>query len=128
MTTAFRARAVALLAPAVVALVGCGQQAPKSEPAAVAEKKGEKAKKEDDHSDWWCAEQGIPEEECSMCSSKVAKAFKDKGDWCQEHDRAKSQCFVCDPSLKEKFAAKYRAKYGQEPPEPEAEKDGKGGS
>ena len=59
-----------------------------------------------------------------MCSSKVAKAAKASGDWCKDHDRAKSQCFVCDPSLKEKYAAKY----GQEPPEPDAEEDGKGGS
>jgi hypothetical protein len=43
---------------------------------------------------WWCSEHGIPEEECSLCSSDAAKKFKDKGDWCQDHDRAKSQCFV----------------------------------
>jgi hypothetical protein len=83
----------------------------KEKTAAVAQ-----AKKVDDHSGWWCDEHGIPEEECSMCSSKVAKEFKAKGDWCEKHDRAKSQCFICDPSLKEKFAAKYRAKYGKEPP------------
>jgi hypothetical protein len=68
------------------------------------------------HSGWWCNEHGIPEGECSMCSSKVAAAFQKKGDWCQEHDRAKSQCFICDPAAKEKYAAKYRAKYGKEPP------------
>ena len=70
------------------------------------------------HDGWWCAEHGIPEEECSMClpAKTVQKEFKDKGDWCNEHDRAKSQCFKCDPSLKEKFAAKYRAKFGTEPP------------
>ena len=79
--------------------------------------------KKDDHSHWWCAEHGIPEDECSMCSAKVAKAFKEKGDWCEKHDRAKSQCFLCDPSLKEKYAAKYRAKYGKEPPPIEEEEE-----
>jgi hypothetical protein len=38
---------------------------------------------------------------------------------CKENDRAKSQCFICDPSLQEKYAALYRAKYGKEPPPPE---------
>jgi hypothetical protein len=83
-----------------------------------------KAKK-DDHSDWWCAEHGVPEDECSMCSPKVAKAFKEKGDWCEKHDRARSQCFICDPSLKEKYAARYRAKYGKEPPPTEDEEEKK---
>jgi hypothetical protein len=69
------------------------------------------------HGDWWCTEHGIPEEMCSMCSAKYAQQCKDKGDWCEEHNRAKSQCFKCDTSLKEKFAAMYRAKYpGKEPP------------
>ena len=76
-----------------------------------------------DHSGWWCAEHGIPEGVCSQCSAKVAADFQKKGDWCADHDRAKSQCFVCDPSLKEKFAAQYRAKEGKEPPEMEEEKD-----
>jgi hypothetical protein len=60
----------------------------------------------------------VKEAECSMCNPTVAKAFHDKGDWCKDHNRAKSQCFICDPSLREKFAADYRAKYGKEPPEP----------
>jgi hypothetical protein len=75
-------------------------------------------KKDHDHGGWWCDEHGVPEDECSMCSAKVAAEMKKHGDWCKEHDRAKSQCFVCDPSLKEKYAARYRAKYGKEPPEP----------
>lgn len=83
------------------------------------------AKKGDDHSGWWCDEHGVPEGECSVCSAKVAKAAKAKGDWCEKHDRAKSICFVCDPSLKEKFAARYRAKYGKEPPAVEDEPAGK---
>lgn len=101
-------------------VTGCGQggqvEATKNEkPAEVAEKSK--------HEGWWCAEHGIPEEECSMClpAKTVQKEFKEKGDWCQEHDRAKSQCFKCDPSLKEKFAAKYRAKFGEEPPPIEEE-------
>jgi hypothetical protein len=77
------------------------------------------------HDSWWCAEHGMPEEECSQCSDKVAKECKAKGDWCEKHDRAKSQCFICDPSLKEKYAAKYRARYGKEPPPIEEEKDEK---
>lgn len=79
-------------------------------------------KKDDDskHSGWWCDEHGVPEAECSMCSAKVAKVFQGKADWCKEHERAKSQCFICDSKLKEKYVAQYRAKYGKEPPPPEA--------
>jgi hypothetical protein len=69
-----------------------------------------------DHSGWWCAEHGVPEEECSMCSEKVAKEFKTNGDWCDKHDRALSQCFICKPERRQFYAAKYRAKYGKEPP------------
>jgi hypothetical protein len=83
------------------------------------------------HDKWWCDEHGIPEADCSMClpAAEVKKRFKDKGDWCKEHKRAKSQCFICDPKLKEEFAAKYRAKYGEEPPpiEEEEEEKKKGG-
>jgi len=118
MKTTFRAWAGCLLIPVVMALTGCGQETPKAEqPKTTTTDKGAvAAKKVDDHSHWWCAEHGIPEEECSMCSSKYAKQCKADGDWCEKHDRAKSNCFICDPSLKEKFAAKYRAKYGKEPP------------
>jgi hypothetical protein len=85
------------------------------------------AKAETTHDSWWCAEHGIPEAECSMCSAKVARECKAKGDWCEKHDRAKSQCFLCDPKLKEKYAAVYRAKYGKEPPPTEDEEKGKDG-
>ncbi len=81
-----------------------------------------------DHSGWWCDEHGVPEAECSMCSGKVAAEFKKKGDWCDLHDRAKSQCFICDPSLAAKYAARYEAKYGKQPPPREddtAQLDGK---
>ena len=107
-----------LLVPVVLVSVGgCSKETPgdgqtgdKATP--VAEKKGQ------DHSGWWCDEHGVPEAECSMCQAKVAAERKKAGDWCDQHDRAKSQCFLCDPSLKEKYAARYRAKYGKEPPEP----------
>ncbi|HJT75840.1 MAG TPA: hypothetical protein VJ739_01425 [Gemmataceae bacterium] len=104
-----------LLAVSLLVLGGCSKDDPKA-----GQTKGTStpvaAKKVDDHSGWWCEEHGIPEAECSMCSAKVAKECKARGDWCEKHDRAKSQCFICDPSLKEKYAAKYRAKYGKEPP------------
>jgi hypothetical protein len=112
-----------------VALIGCGQDAsttqnpkpttPKAKASDVAktDEKSDAPKGEGhDHGGWWCAEHGIPEAECSMCSTKVARRCKAKGDWCHDHDRAKSQCFICDPKLKEKFAAIYRAKEGKEPP------------
>ncbi len=70
----------------------------------------------DDHSQWWCREHAIPEEVCSMCSSRAAAEFREKGDWCEEHNRAESQCFICDPARAEKFAKLYEAKYGEKPP------------
>src|SRR4051794_20593472 len=114
---------LALVAALVIFGLGCGSgdgKQPPSDPTKdpKAAKDGEKTK----HEDWWCDEHGIPEDECSMCSAKVAKECKAKGDWCDKHERAKSQCFICDPSLKEKYAAKYRAKYGTEPPPIEDEK------
>src|SRR5688500_12709204 len=56
---------------------------------------------EHDHSGWWCDPHGIPEDECSMCSDKVAKEAKAKGDWCEKHERAMSQCFFCKPERRE---------------------------
>jgi len=72
----------------------------------------------DDHGGWWCAEHGVPEDECSLCSAYVAEACKANGDWCEEHGRAESQCFLCDPSRADKFAKLYVAKFGEEPPKP----------
>ena len=69
---------------------------------------------------WWCVGHGIPEDECSMCSSKVAAEFKEEGDWCDEHDRAESQCFICNPQLEAKFAARYEVKTGKKPPKPKS--------
>ncbi|HWG46226.1 MAG TPA: hypothetical protein VN688_25925 [Gemmataceae bacterium] len=118
-----------LVVASATVLGGCGQTenknsqskdmgtTPKEKPGQVAANDGNK--KVHDHSGWWCDEHGVPEAECSMCSAKVAAAFKKKGDWCEKHDRAKSQCFICDPSLEAKYAARYEAKYGKKPPIPE---------
>ena len=70
------------------------------------------------HGDWWCAEHGVPEEMCSLCSDVAAAKFKKAGDWCRIHDRAKSQCFKCEPSLYKKYEAMFEAKYGKKPPRP----------
>src|SRR5262245_38293547 len=79
--------------------------------------------KKDDHSGWWCAPHGIPEEICSLClpEAEVKKMFKDKGDWCKIHDRAQSQCFKCNPELYKKFEAMHVAKYGTKPEPPPQE-------
>jgi len=69
-----------------------------------------------DHSHWWCSEHGVPEEQCALCSPKIAAEFKAKKDWCKEHDRPDSQCFICHPEYKLVFIDLYKAKYGKEPP------------
>ena len=71
-----------------------------------------------DHSGWWCNEHGVPEEECALCKTSLIADFKGKGDWCEEHERPDSHCFVCHPENFEKFAARYEAKYGEQPPQP----------
>ena len=70
------------------------------------------------HGGWWCVEHGVPEEECALCQTKLVAEFKEKGDWCDEHDRPDSQCFTCHPENFEKFAARYEAKFGEQPPKP----------
>lgn len=97
---------------------GCGQQT--SEPIAGSTQIAE-SHDDPSHSGWWCVEHGVPEEECSMCSSKAADEFKTKGDWCEEHNRAESQCFICHPELAKKFSKLYEAKVGHAPPKPESE-------
>ena len=119
----------ALFIFATLSAIGCGNSNSVSTPGGVKQvaAKNDRDKtvetKNHDHSAWWCAEHGVPESVCSQCSAKVAADLQKKGDWCADHDRAKSQCFLCDPSLKEKFAAQYRAKEGTEPPAIEEEKD-----
>ncbi|MCR9294620.1 MAG: RND transporter [bacterium] len=73
---------------------------------------------EHDHSGWWCNEHGVPEELCTRCNSTLIADFKAKDDWCDEHDRPHSQCFLCSPELEAQFAARYEAKYGEQPPKP----------
>ncbi|MFV2066433.1 MAG: RND transporter [Pirellulales bacterium] len=104
---------------AMLALTGCGAAADKAEAPAGADVQ---AASVDDHSGWWCAEHGVPESECSLCSATAAKKFKEKGDWCEEHNRADSQCFICNPERAEKFVALYEAKFGTKPPKKEEEK------
>jgi hypothetical protein len=120
----------AVLLTGLMVVIGCGNKADTNP----TDKKDDKTTKATDDKkvepaggghDWWCDEHGVKEAECSMCNSKVAKAFQDKGDWCKEHSRAKSQCFICDPKLKDKFAAEYKAKFGKEPPEAEGQMEEK---
>ena len=137
MTTRRHFTACGLLAAVMIAANGCGESA--APPAKQVAKTDDHAnhkdgdghdhgQKDHDHSGWWCGEHGLPEAVCSICSKKVADAFKAKGDWCDEHERAKSQCFICDPKLQEKFAAQYRAKEGKEPPAIEEEAPKKEGT
>jgi cobalt-zinc-cadmium efflux system membrane fusion protein len=101
-------------AVAITLLAGCGTS---SEQPAVGEASAATAGGE--HSGWWCAEHGVPEELCALCDAKIAADFKAKGDWCREHDRPDSQCFVCHPDIEARFAARYEAKYGKKPPRPQ---------
>ncbi len=103
----YRTSAIGLWILVVMTLVtaGCGKPQP------------HRAQRGHSHGEWWCDLHGLPEEECSLCSKKVANECKSKGDWCETHKRAMSHCFICKPELKETFAAKYRAKYdGKDPP------------
>ncbi len=120
--------ALAAMMVAGLIVAGCGQPGDKDKPRAEADKaktKGEAAKdketkvakaEEKEGHGWWCDDHGIPEDECSLCSAKVEKEAKAKGDWCKEHNRAMSQCFFCKPERRAFYAAKYKAKYGKEPP------------
>ncbi len=74
--------------------------------------------KEHDHSGWWCDEHGVPEEVCTRCNNSLVADFKEKDDWCDEHSRPDSQCFLCNPELQARFAARYEAKFGEQPPKP----------
>ena len=110
----FRTGLLLSLVAFTIAVVGCGQNAEKDG----SPKASEASNKGHDHGSWWCNEHGIPEDDCSMCSSKAAAKFKEKDDWCEKHNRAESQCFVCDPSRADKFAKLYEAKFGEKPPKP----------
>ena len=113
---------LAALAAGIV-LVGC-EDRPSKPAGGSSTTTAETTKVSRKHDAWWCSEHGIPEHECLMCLHSE-EDLKKKGDWCEKHDRAKSQCFKCDPKLREKYAAKYRAKYGKEPPPIEVEDEKK---
>lgn len=70
------------------------------------------------HEGWWCNEHGVPEEVCALCDTTLIADFKAKGDWCEKHNRPDSQCFACHPDKQAEFAARYEAKYGEQPPKP----------
>lgn len=103
----------------VALVVGCGQSPSKVEKEKDHDHDVATAKTGHSHDEWWCGEHGVPEEVCGQCNAKLAAEFQKKGDWCKEHDRPDSQCFVCHPEHEAKFAAKYEAKYGKQPPKPE---------
>lgn len=109
-----------LIAVFVLLIGGCGQAPNKATDKGgktESPKEGKTAQTESGHNFKdrdWCKEHGLPESVCSMCGA--AAEFKKKGDWCKEHDRGESQCFICKPELKAKFAAEYKAKYGEAPP------------
>ena len=84
-----RSAAVAFLTAICVMSVGCGQQTNDTTQVSDESHEGH------DHGGWWCAEHGIPEEECSMCSAQAAADFKEKGDWCEEHNRAEYRRDSC---------------------------------
>ena len=96
--------------------VGCSKPDASSATPSAPIQVADATKEVKEHGGWWCAEHGVPEEDCSMCSTDAAAKFKEKGDWCEEHNRAESQCFKCDPSRADKFAKLYEAKYGDKPP------------
>jgi cobalt-zinc-cadmium efflux system membrane fusion protein len=98
-----------------VGFVGC---APKASPYSVPAPSKVSSIAED-HSGWWCAEHGVPEEVCGLCDSKVGAEMKKKGDWCKIHDCPDSQCFVCHPEYEAKFVALHQAKLGTKPPKRE---------
>jgi cobalt-zinc-cadmium efflux system membrane fusion protein len=100
-----------------VGLLGCAKSTDEAAPDAPA---GQVSEAGHALHGWWCTEHGVPEDECALCSAKVAADLKAKGDWCDEHDRPDSQCFVCHPEREAEFAALYEAKYGEAPPKPHA--------
>lgn len=119
---------VLFTATALWSSIGCTKKDDKGKDQVAKAKddsKGQDGKKELDpkgkHDGWWCAEHGVPEHICSLCSDEVAAKLKKEGDWCKIHDRAQSQCFKCDPSKYKKFEDMYVAKYGKNPERPPEE-------
>ncbi len=102
-------------AASVLFLSGCGQSDSASSESATAANDENAAGH--NHAGWWCTEHGVPEEECAQCDASLVAAFKEKDDWCEEHSRPDSQCFICDPERADQFAARFTAKFGEEPPQ-----------
>lgn len=123
-----QARLLALGLAACLGLFGC--DAASNDGAATAEGPAASAEGDHDHDHadhgetghahgaWWCAEHGVPEEECAQCDKSLVAKFKAAGDWCDPHNRPDSQCFICHPENFDKFAARYEAKYGEKPEMP----------
>lgn len=110
---------IAIAAFICLGATGCGGKTEGPSPGAVVDRGHREAEHEGgDHSGWWCKEHGVPEEECALCDTTLVADFQAKGDWCDEHHRPESQCFVCDPGRFASFAARYEAKFGQQPPQP----------
>ena len=104
-----------LLSLSMIVLSGCG----KSETATTGSEASPAVSTVDhSHGGWWCPEHGVPEEECARCDKSLVAKFKAAGDWCEEHGRPESQCFICSPKRFDKFAARYAAKFGEQPPKP----------
>ena len=98
-------------------LTGCGDSATEVASSKSTPRATEAAVKTEGEG-WWCVEHGVPEEECAQCDTSLVAGFKEKGDWCEEHNRPESQCFLCSPKRFDKFAARYEAKFGKQPPKP----------
>ncbi len=114
---------IAALAGGLLGFSGCGTETapieielPLDEHAGHDHAEGEHSSH--DHSGWWCTEHGVPEAECALCDSSLIADFKAKDDWCDDHNRPASQCYKCDPTRLERFAARYEAKFGEQPPQP----------
>ena len=113
-----RLSTLALITSLAILTIGCGKKADDAGAGDEQTQTSAASDEGDDHSGWWCAEHGVPEEDCSLCSADAAARFKEKGDWCEQHNRAESQCFECDASRADKFAKLYEAKFGHAPPKP----------
>ncbi len=104
--------------------IGCNDASPETVPDAATSSSAEEhdheagAEVAQDHSGWWCAEHGVPEEECTRCDLSLIAEYKAANDWCNDHERPATQCFLCSPELEQKYAARYEAKFGEQPPKP----------
>ncbi len=114
-----RGLSVGLLAVGAIALGGCGNSGSTAPAGAATDGDVAATEVDQSHDGWWCVEHGVPEEECALCDTSLVVKFKEDGDWCDEHERPESHCFICSASRFDKFAARYEAKTGRQPPKPE---------